>query len=276
MPEGPEIRREALALAGALVGRPLVRAEYRLPRLARRARGLAGTTIVAVESRGKALLIAFANGVTHYSHNQLYGAWELRRADRAEPAPGGRAVRVVLATDRHVATLYSATEIALLDARGVAAHPFLARLGPDVFAPATTAAFVAARLAAPAFARRSLASLLLDQRFVAGLGNYLRSDILHAARLSHALRPADLTAGETGALARAIVALPRRSLRTGGVTNEPERARALAAAGATHAQRRFLAYDRAGAPCYGCGTAIRRVDVGGRGVFFCPRCQRAR
>jgi endonuclease-8 len=164
----------------------------------------------------------------------------------------------------------------LLDARGVAGHPFLARLGPDVFAPATTAAFVAARLAAPAFARRSLASLLLDQGFVAGLGNYLRSDILHAARLSHALRPADLSAGETRALARAIVALPRRSLRTGGVTNDPARARALAAAGATYDARRFLVYDRAGAPCYGCGTAIRRVDVGGRGVFFCPRCQRAR
>ncbi|MDE0213094.1 MAG: formamidopyrimidine-DNA glycosylase, partial [Deltaproteobacteria bacterium] len=33
-------------------------------------------------------------------------------------------------------------------------------------------------------------------------------------------------------------------------------------------------YDRKGAPCYGCGAAIKRIGLGNRGAFYCPRCQR--
>src|SRR5690606_31424242 len=124
--------------------------------------------------------------------------------------------------------------------------------------------------------RTSLGHLLLDQRFVAGLGNYLRSDILHAAGLSARDRPADLDAGAIAALARAIVALPRQSYRTAGVTNDPAREKRPAVRGVPFEDRRFLVYGREGEPCWTCATAIRRVDAAGRGWFFCPRCQPAR
>jgi len=273
MPEGPEIRRAADVLGRVLTGRPLVRVEYRVPGIARAGRRLAGACVAGVAARGKALLIAYDNGLTHYSHNQLYGAWVVRSARDSEDADH-RAVRVVLATARHVATLYSATEIALLDAGSLARHPFLARLGPDVLDRATTPRVIVARLGDPRFAGRSLGALLLDQGFVAGLGNYLRSDILHAARLHPAGRPVELDTTGIAALAAAIHALPRQSYRTRGITNDLARARRLASAGVGFDDYRFLAYDRAGRPCYGCGTAIRRADAGGRGLFFCPRCQR--
>jgi formamidopyrimidine-DNA glycosylase len=77
LPEGPEIRRSADALARALVGQPIARVEYRVPRLARKARTLKGARVTRVYSRSKALLIEFDNGLTHYSHNQLYGEWEI-------------------------------------------------------------------------------------------------------------------------------------------------------------------------------------------------------
>ncbi len=274
MPEGPEIRRAADALGRVLTGRSLVRVEYRVPGLARAARRLADARVADVATRGKALLIAYDNGLTHYSHNQLYGEWVVR-PQRDGDGGDTRAVRVVLATARHVATLYSATEIALLDADSLARHPFLTRLGPDVLDRATTPRVIAARLTDPRFARRSLGALLLDQRFVAGLGNYLRSDILHAARLHPARRPAELDAAEMATLATAIHALPRQSYRTRGVTNELARARRLAAAGVAFEDYRFLVYDRAGHSCYGCGTTIQRSDAGGRGLFLCPRCQRS-
>ena len=273
MPEGPEVRREAAAIARALGGQPLARVDYRIPALAQRSRGLAGARVERVWSHGKALLIAFDRGLTHYSHHQLYGAWEVVPASREPDA--SRAVRVVLATPHRAAILYSATEVALCDAAELARHPFLARLGPDALDRSTTPAIVAARLADARFARRSLGQLLLDQSFVAGLGNYLRSDILHVAGLRAGARPADLDAGAIARLADAIVALPRRSYRTGGITNEIARAEALAAKGVGREDRRFQVYAREGAPCWTCGTRIRRGEAAGRGWFFCPHCQPA-
>ena len=275
MPEGPEIRREALSLAEVLIGETLVRADYRVPRLARRARTLRGKLVVGVVSRGKALLVAYSNGLTHYSHNQLYGRWRVVPLAALAGLLDERAasIRVVLETRANAAVLLSATQIDLLTARELAGQPYLARLGPDVLDPSTTVAAVEARLRDPAFSRRSLASLLLDQHFLAGLGNYLRSDILHATGLRHAVRPADLDAGAITRLARATLALPRQSLRTGGTTNDLQTVRRLRSQGVTPGARRFRVYGREGLPCWTCRTRVRRKDVGGRAIYFCSRCQ---
>lgn len=275
MPEGPEIRREADALARVLVDEPLIRIEYRVPRLARRARALRGATITSVTSHGKAMLIAYSNGLTHYSHNQLYGKWRVVAAGRLERLleQRGPSVRVLLQTATHAGVLLSATQIELLTAAELAEQPYLRRLGPDVLDRGTTVATVESRLRQPAFARRSLAALLLDQAFLAGLGNYLRSDILHATGLRHTLRPSELSDATAAQLARAILRLPRQSVRTAGTTNDPAIVRSLQAQGMTRGARRFRVYDREGLPCWTCATSIRRIDVGGRGIYFCPRCQ---
>lgn len=271
MPEGPEIRRASDALGKVLEGRTLVAVEYRVPRLARKARALRGAQVDRVYARGKALLIDFDCGLSHYSHNQLYGEWEVTTG---APASGGaRSVRVVLATAQHTATLYSATDIDLLPTAALARHPYLAALGPDVLDPKTTVAMLRARLADPRFAGRSLAGLLLDQRFAAGLGNYLRSDILFASGLPPEARPRDLDHAQLTRLVKAILGLARQSYRSGGVTNDLARARESRRAGVAYDDYRFLVYGRAGAPCWTCGRSIRRDDSGGRGLFRCPACQ---
>jgi len=277
MPEGPEIRRQAVELARVLVGNEIERVEYRVPALARRARSLGGEAVTGVTSHGKAMLLAWSNGLTHFSHNQLYGAWRVIPRARLDALAAERAasIRVIVATRSAAAVLLSATSIELLTDRELRVQPYLAKLGPDVLDRSTTPALVRARLAEAAFARRSLAALLLDQSFLAGLGNYLRSDILHLSRLRHGRRPADLRAPVIERLADAILALPRQSLRTGGTTNDLALARRLRAEGVPGRARRFRVYDRAGEPCWTCGTTIRRVDVGGRGIYFCPRCQPA-
>lgn len=278
MPEGPEVRREAEAIAAAIVGEPLVRIEYRVPRLERRARTLRKASVTSVSSHGKAMLIAYSSGLTHYSHNQLYGKWRVVATSRLARLLERRApsIRVVLETSTQAAVLLSATQIELLTRAELARQPYLAALGPDVLDRRTTVRTVKARLCDPAFARRSLAALLLDQRFLAGLGNYLRSDILHATGLGHALRPVDLDDDERSRLARAILDLPRLSLRTAGATNDPALVRRLEREGVTRGARRFRVYDRADLPCWTCGTRIERVDVGGRGIYYCSRCQPAR
>jgi endonuclease-8 len=277
MPEGPEIRREALALADALVGVPVARVDYRVPGLAAKARRLRGARVTRVTSRGKAVLIDWDAGLTHFSHNQLYGAWRVLDAGDLQALLDARApsVRVVIATARHAAVLLSSTVVELLEPAALAVHPYLANLGPDVLDASTTVNGVVARLRAPRFARRSLAALLLDQSFLAGLGNYLRSEILHVARLRHTRRADALPAATLATLARATLVLPRQSLATGGITNDRRLARSLRARGEPFERYRFRVYAREGRPCHACGTRIRRVDVAGRGVYFCPRCQPA-
>lgn len=262
MPEGPEIRRAADELAQAILGAPIVHAELNLPALAKQARSLVGRRVVSITPRGKALLTRFDDGRSLYTHNQLYGVWRVAKAgERPETT---RSLRVVLESASKALLLYSASDIALLDDAGVAAHPFLAKLGPDVLDAGTTTADVRKRLGAPGFAGRQLGALLLDQTFLGGLGNYLRSEILFDAGLLPMRRPKALDADERQRLADACLRVPRSSYASRG-----RRGKAYSAKG----NFRFMVFDREGEPCITCGTTIERQEVGARRLYWCPRCQ---
>src|SRR5690606_37156493 len=160
----------------------------------------------AVSPHGKALLTRFDNGLTLYTHNQLYGVWRIEAPD--DPPHARRSLRVSLETDEAALRLYSASEVQLLDESALRAHPFLSRLGPDVLDPSLDARAVAARLRGRRFAGRALGGLLLDQGFLAGMGNYLRSEVLFKAGLRPERKPGDLDAPRLRRLARALVAVP--------------------------------------------------------------------
>lgn len=271
MPEGPEIRIEADRIAAVLQDAVVEEAWFASAPLDRQAAALVGCRVTAVETRGKALLTQFDNGRVLYTHNQLYGRWFVRR--RGELPRTARSLRVALHTARGSALLYSASAIELLDAAALASHRFLARLGPDALAPTLDWRTLAARLDVPAFRGRALASLYLDQGFLAGIGNYLRSEILFFARLAPWRKPRELSRGERGRLARCSLAVTRRAYRTRGVTNPPRRVAALKAAGATRSRYRFAVFGRDGRPCYDCETPIERVSMGSRRLYWCPACQ---
>jgi endonuclease-8 len=271
MPEGPEIRRAADRLERALLDRPLTGAFFAFETLAGRADELVGQRVTAVDTRGKALLTRFDGGLTMYSHNQLYGRWYVMKSGRLPKT--GRSLRVALHNERHSALLYSASDVDLLDDEGLASHPFLARLGPDILDRELTVDAIDERLGSASCRRRSLAALYLDQAFLAGNGNYLRSEILFFAGLHPALRPADLDAAARARLARTTLTIARRSYRTGGITNPPSLVASLKAQGSTRGALRFAVFGRAGRPCHRCGARIQRVAMSGRRLYFCPRCQ---
>jgi endonuclease-8 len=273
MPEGPEIRRAADRLARVLVDNELARVFFKFPRLKRFQRALTGERVTAVDTHGKALLTRFSNGLVLFSHNQLYGRWYVTRG-RQTPKTN-RSLRAALYTTDHSALLYSASSIDVLAADDVPSHPFVSRLGPDILDPRLTAEQIAERLTAKQFRGRSLGALLLDQGFLAGNGNYLRSEILFFSGLSYGAKPASLSAASRRRLGRQILALAGRSYRTGGITNPPSRVAALKAAGLTRSKYRFAVFGRAGAPCYACGTPIERCNVGSRRLYFCANCQPA-
>lgn len=273
MPEGPEIHRAAITLHTALAGRIATRVAFAHAHLQAWSPRLEGARIESVTARGKAMLTRFDNGLTLYSHNQLYGRWQV--SDNGQRPDSRRSLRLAIHTDGPAAFLFSASDIAVLDSSELSQHPYLARLGPDLLDARTDETTVLARLREPRHARRGLVALLQDQRFLAGIGNYLAAEILHHCGIHPAARLRDLDEAAILRLADACLALPRQSLATGGITNTLSRAAALQHRGADFEQARFLVYRRAGLPCYRCSTPIEKTRFVGKTTYWCPACQAA-
>ena len=269
MPEGPEIRRAADRLERALKGQSAEAVFFAFDHLKPFEQQLGGQLVESVETRGKGLLIHFQNRLSIYSHNQLYGRWFVRPA-HSYPRTG-RQLRLAIHNAHKSALLYSASDIDVLTPGQIARHPFLSRLGPDVVSAETGA--VLAQIRAPRFARRQLGSLLLDQHFLAGVGNYLRSGILFVSGLHPGLRPGDCSPEQLAALAEAATTLARRSYRHNGVTCDLRIARELKAEGQLRSRYRHWVFSRTGRPCRQCGTPVLSTTVASRRLYYCPVCQ---
>lgn len=272
MPEGPEVRRTADRLAKVLTPAPLETVWFAFAELKPFEKRLSGQRVTRVDSWGKALLTTFEDGHVLYTHNQLYGRWAVGR--RHAPPSLSRSLRVSLATDRHVAQLYSASDITLWHCDTLHEHPFLAKLGPDVLTHGVTVLQILKRIDQPRFVRRRIGGLLLDQSFLAGIGNYLRSEILFFAGLRPEWKVVALSPAARQRLAEVILEVTQRAWRWAGVTNIEAWRAPLKAAGLPRNQWRHAVFNRAGEPCHACGTLIERQEVTSRRLYYCPYCQR--
>ena len=143
-----------------------------------------------------------------------------------------------------------------------------APLGPEPFDPGLTAGILRERLARHT---TTLKALLLNQHFIAGLGNIYVDEVLHACKL-HPRRPANaLDEKETAALLATTRQILRAAIANGGTTFD---AVYSDAEGRPGRHREHLAvYRRTEEPCLTCGTPIERIVVAQRGTHLCPQCQ---
>ncbi len=274
MPEGPEIRLAADEVEKALLQRPTTSVSFAFAALRRFEKRLTGRRVTGVTTRGKAILTHFDNDLVIYSHNQLYGRWYVEPRGRLPDT--NRQLRLAIQNDAFSALLYSASAIEVLKLRELARHPFLSRLGPDLLSDRPGVDCIVDRLNSQRFRQRQLAGLLLDQGFVAGLGNYLRAEILTRAGLHPLLKPAQCSQAQLRRLARQVIDLTDRAYRTRGIINPARLVNKLRAQGLTRKeQHRFNSYGRAGQNCHFCGAKIECNNAGGRKMYFCPGCQPA-
>lgn len=271
MPEGPEIRRAADKLEKAIAHKPTTAVFFAFEHLKPYEEKLTGRTVEAIETFGKAIVTRFDNELCVYSHNQLYGIWMVRAAHDYPPTK--RQLRFAIHTAKKSALLYSASDISVMHASEVPHHPFIRNLGPDVLKATTDEATVLAQVSSPKFRRRSFTALLLDQGFLCGIGNYLRSEILFVAGIHPALRPMDCSEAQLEAFSQAAIAIPRQSYRHSGITSDLELAARLKAEGYPRREYRHWVFGRQNQPCYRCGTAIVKAMGGGRRYYYCPTCQ---
>ncbi|RDI42202.1 endonuclease VIII [Falsibacillus pallidus] len=271
MPEGPEIRRAADSVERALKNKTVQDVYFALPHLEDYEDLLKGAVVTRVDTKGKAMLIRFDNGYTIYSHNQLYGKWMIRNLYNYPNT--NRQLRLALHNEKKSALLYSASDIEVLRDEEVSSHHFVAKVGPDILSEEVTEDELFQRMKDKRFYKRKWAILLLDQAFVAGIGNYLRSEIMFVAGLHPSLRPVDCSESQLKKAARAIIDLMQQSYKTGGITNDLELAEKLKSQGVKRSQYRHWVFNREGASCFVCGNEIEKTVAASRRLYYCPVCQ---
>jgi endonuclease-8 len=258
MPEGDTLFRTAAGLRPHLVGRVVnaARARQPGPQIGR----VVGSTITAVESQGKNLLVRFDNGLELRTHLRMNGSWHRYRPGERWRRPEARA-RLVIEVPGAVAVCFDAPVVELFEQRAERLHPAIAALGPDLlnpdFSPAD-ADEVVRRLRDARRAAVTISEALLDQRAVAGIGNIWRNETLFLERVDPFAHVESLDDGTL----RRLVETARRLL--------------VESASLAPGRARVRVYRRTGRPCARCGAAIRSRPLSSelpRTTYWCPRCQ---
>jgi len=274
MPELPEVESVRLRLQPRLVGRTFERVQIDDHRLVRPyepleiAAELEGERVTTLDRRGKYLIVRFESGRSLLIHLRMTGSLLHVRGGSLEDDPHRRAV----------VRLDDGSDVAYRDVRRFGTwllvepgdlEPYLdERLGSEPLDEEFTPGELRHRLHGR---RAPIKAALLDQRTLAGMGNIYVDEALWRARL-HPLRPAgELTAAEVRRLHPAIRAALAVGIERQGSTLRDYR---LPDGESGEMQHEFKVYGRSGEPCDRCGTPIEKIRAGGRGTWYCPRCQR--
>ena len=274
MPELPEVETVVRDLRRAgLAGRRILNARVFWPRTiaapaaARFPRAIRGLEIRALARRAKFVVLTLSGGWTLLIHLRMSGHLDVL-------PPGTRPRR----HDRVILSLDNGRQMHFEDTRKfgriwLVREPaqVLGKLGPEPL-----------ELAAADFRRglaartRRLKPLLLDQTFLAGVGNIYSDEALWTAQLHPRRRSDTLTAAQAAELLAAIQDVLRRGIRNLGTTLGGGKTHFVLPRGERgRNQEQLNAYGQTGAPCPRCGTPIRRILVGQRSTHLCPACQRA-
>jgi len=228
-----------------------------------------GRNVADMARRGKYLLFELDSGDTLVIHLRMTG----RLTATKTPLKSGEKDRL-----RLLVRFRGGAAIAFHDVRRFgkafvlpgekAAGYWEKRLGPEPLERSFNRKFLGGITAGR---KRPIKSLLLDQKFIAGIGNIYADEALYAAGI-HPLRAAGtLTGDEVARLVESIKATLRRAIRLQGSSIDTYRD---TGGRRGRFQETFRVHRRQGEPCPGCGGTVEKIKVGGRGTYFCPACQR--
>jgi formamidopyrimidine-DNA glycosylase len=274
MPELPEVETVRRGLEALVLGKTIERVTVTLGRIIRTPDDveqfkmmLAGLTIDEVGRRGKYLLIG-VGPYTLVSHLRMEGRYGVYSAE--DPV------------EKHTHVIFhftDGTELRYKDVRQFGTMDLLPRgdfaqlsglqaLGPEPLAET----FTVESLAAQVNKRRSgkLKVVLLDQTFVAGLGNIYVDEVLFLSNLHPEASVTDLSEEQIVRLHASIVDVLSRSVELGG-SSIKSYVNGYGQEGLM--QHQLYVYGMENIPCRNCGTPIEKTRVAGRGTHFCPNCQ---
>ena len=269
MPELPEVETVVRSLNKKIQGRILYGITNEWPRhlathdVHEMSERVYGTRIIRVLRRGKYILIPLDSADTLIVHLRMTGQLLLQCSEA--PVPD------------HTHTIFHLSDDVELRFRDVrkfgrvylTSDPNLivGELGPEPLAESFTSELLSEMLATR---HRILKPLLLDQRFIAGIGNIYADEALHGAQLAPRRLSNSLTQSEATQLHSSIQRTLQSAIDNRGATindyRQPDGTEG-------EMQNSFKVYGLEGEPCPRCNGIIERMVLGGRSTYFCPSCQ---
>jgi formamidopyrimidine-DNA glycosylase len=270
MPELPEVETIRRSLAPRVVGQRIARVvvrerRLRVPIAPDFETRLAGRRVAEVERRGKYLLIRLDAGGAVLVHLGMSGRLWVRASGVASELHdhveiGFEAGFVVVFNDpRRFGLMRFGEDDAFAELRAV---------GVDPLSHGWSESDWRRRLR---HRRLPIKNLLMDQRLLAGIGNIYANEMLFRAGIRPRRRASLLKRQEIERLSTAMREVLEAAVRLGGSSISDYRD---ADGREGYFQSHHAVYDRAGQACPACGTAIRRIVLGGRSTFYCPQCQK--
>lgn len=292
MPEGPEVRRYADSINSVLTGGSIrsltartVAAKEWLKENSERLRGHRVTTVF---SRGKHLVGLIEGGFYFHSHLMMWGRWQTFEPE--PPVEIDRRERARIVVENGAAVLYSAPIFNVGEGDPFLSVEHLGTLGPDVlpYDKKFDALEFRRRLFCDGNAELTIGAALLNQQIAAGIGNYLRAEILFACRIDPWKFVGDLEESELVCLDRNVPLLARRSYISGATARTPDRERMKKDASLVYILgreygTRHMVFRRTNLPCLRCGTPIKQLrqpthslndEERDRIIYFCAVCQK--
>lgn len=266
MPELPEVETIKRELKKAILGKKITEvcvhrpAIIREPGVEKFKKELAGTTIRKILRKAKVLILELSSRKSLVIHLKMTG-------QLVYPGDGKKSRVSFKLSDGKMLDFNDQrlfAELRLLDDwRNL---KFIQGLGPEPFdiSVAQFKELIASK-------KTKIKPLLLDQTFISGVGNLYAAEVLFRAGI-HPERPAEsLSDKEKELLFKAIKDTLNEAIRYKG--SSVDQYVQLSGAPGDYVKYHKV-YDREGKPCLVCKTPIKRITLGGRGTYFCPKCQR--
>ncbi|KJR98003.1 MAG: formamidopyrimidine-DNA glycosylase [Peptococcaceae bacterium BRH_c4a] len=274
MPELPEVETVKRSLEAQILGLSFTEIELMMPKIVKTpspnsfAENLTGKKIKKLGRRGKYLLIHLSDNLTMVIHLRMTGRLVYSPQDK----PAEKHTHAIFKLDNgfslHYSDIRQFGRMGLTDTDKLEAFPGLKDLGIEPLNENFTRDFLKRELKRK---RTKIKPLLLDQTFIAGLGNIYADEALHRARINPEKIAVNLTARETARLYQSI-----RDVLSEGIENRGTSFRDYVDGNgqAGSNQESLRVYDREGKPCLGCGKTVARIRLAGRSTYYCPKCQK--
>ncbi|MBI3152642.1 MAG: DNA-formamidopyrimidine glycosylase [Chloroflexi bacterium] len=268
MPELPEVETIARAIEPEIIGSTIVSADVlwartlATPSVKKFKEQVLGQKVLGVSRRAK-FLILLLEDYNLLIHLRMSGDLMLRKG-KIKPEKHDRLVLTLRSKNRQE------SQLAFNDTRKFGRvwltdqpETILGKLGPEPLEKSFTPQWLFENLRKK---KRQLKPLLLDQTFLAGLGNIYTDECLHMAKLHPLGLSNAVSRKQAAALHEAIRSVLKEGIRRNGASID------WVYRGGEY-QNYFRVYDREGKPCPVCGAEIQKLTVGQRGTHVCPTCQ---
>ncbi|PLS14657.1 bifunctional DNA-formamidopyrimidine glycosylase/DNA-(apurinic or apyrimidinic site) lyase [Bacillus sp. M6-12] len=268
MPELPEMELYRIELSKYFIGQQITWVEINREKsinvpVSQFTEELLGSTISGIRRRAKYIIFDLSSG-KHLLLHLMLGGWMFIGNEHVSPE---RTKQVIL-TFGNTKLFFIGLRLGYLHLlTSEELHKKLSVLGPEPFDPEFQLEDFKERLSKK---RGVLKSILIDPKFIAGIGNCYSDEICFEARLRTTNKAADLSEGQVISLFSSIKPTLSRAIQIGGYMDYPLYQNDKKTGSYND---HFLVYECENLPCKRCGTLIKRIEISSRKSFYCPGCQ---